>query len=221
MATGSMLGKRKRGGRSTAGQGRKKYQRTSRALTMARRVNLKKDTHFFTRQFAGDEIVGNPLYAPGMFASTATLGAMPNVSEFTTLFDRYKITHWQLRFYLKIDPSAQAAATASYPRMFWIKDYDDATPPASLNVLREHANCQTRVLTPYKPIVINVKPAVLAEVYRSAVATTYSPKWNQWIDMVHTDIHHFGLKFGFDDLTNTNYKVTVEQKLWFQCKDTR
>lgn len=214
--------KRKAGGRSRANQGRKKYRRMNvpRSLSVSR-ANIGRDVHYFKRSFSGNNIAGNAGYAPFLGAYAVNLANLPNVSEFANLFDRYMITHWQVRLYLKIDPSAQTAATASYPRVFTVKDYDDDTAPASLDALREHAHCKTQVLTPYKPVIVNIKPAVLAEVYRSGIYTSYSPKWKQWLDMATTGVTYYGFKLGIDDLTNTNYSITIENTLWFRCKDTR
>lgn len=123
--------------------------------------------------------------------------------------------------HLKVDPSAQVAANATMPKLYWIKDFDDGGTPASINELREHSKCQYRVLNPNKPIVIGLKPSTLSLGYRSALTNTFTPRWRQWIDMATIDVPHYGFKIAIDDLTNTNYKVDFEYKMWFKCKDTR
>jgi len=182
---------------------------------------VSRNLHHFRRNFTGTDITGSAPYAPYLASSSCQLSSLPNYAEFAALYDRYMITTWQLTFYLRIDPSAQTASTAVYPRMFWIKDYDDVNIPANLNELREHSKMRTAVLSPTRPIKIFIKPSVLDLVYRTALTSSYTPKWRQWVDMAHTDVPHYGLKWAFDDLSNTNYKVSVEQSLWFSCKDTR
>lgn len=199
--------------------GQRKRMRRARVGKSA--ANLRNDLHFFRRNFATGDLVGNATYTPWLQGLSFSLGQMPNVSDFTTLFDRYMITHIRARYYLKIDPSAQTAAAASYPRFYYVKDYDDDTNPTSLDQLREHSKCRTVVMNPNRPVEINFKPAVLSEVYRGIATTSYSPKWKQWIDMAHTDVKHYGIKYGIDDLSNTNYKVTTEFTVWFRCKDVR
>lgn len=187
-------------------------------------ANLRRDTHYFKRSFAQiapGAFVGNAVYAPYLNSYSFSLGQLPQVSEFTNLFDRYKITHVQLRFFLKIDPSAQTAANASFPKLYFVKDYNDTSTPSNLDELRQHNKCQVRVLNPNRPIIVNIKPAVLSETYRGVATTTYSPKWRQWVDCTHTDVPHYGLKWGIDDFTNTNYKLDIEGKMWFACKDQR
>lgn len=178
-------------------------------------------THRFTRWYDSGVFTGNAIYAPLLQGASFSLSALPNVSEFANLFDQYKITHVQLRFHLDTDPGAQAAASAQYPKLYYATDYDDANAPASLDDLRQHARMQCRVLTPNRPIKVNIKPAVTTLVYRGPTTSSYVPKWRQFIDMAQTDVPHYGLKWGIDNLTNTNYKVRVEGRMWFTCKDVR
>lgn len=200
----------------------KKNARKPQAL--AAKVNRNRDVHFFKRsyaQIAPGSFAGNVAYAPYLNAYSFNLAQLPNYTEFSNLFDRYMLTHVQLRFTLKIDPSAQAAASAVYPKLYYVKDYDDSSSPASLDVLREHSRCVQKVLYPNRPVIVNVKPAILQEIYRSGVATTYSPRWKTWIDCNTMDCPHYGLKWGLDDFTNTNMKIDIEGKMWFACKDAR
>lgn len=177
--------------------------------------------HYFVRQYNHADISGNSVFTPFLKGYLFQLNALPGITDFTTLFDRYMVTHWQLRFYLTVEPGAQAAASAIYPRMWYVKDYDDASDPSSLDLLRQNGKCKTVSLNPSRPVVINIKPAVLTETFKVAGFPSYSPKWKTWIDMDNVDVPHYGLKIGIDDLSNTNYRVRVEGKAWFACKDTR
>lgn len=197
---------------------KRKMAARPRALT---RSMVQSRVHSFTRQTNVGTIAGNALYQPYLAATGFTLGSLPQVSDFGTLYDQYKVTHLQYRFHLRIDPGAQPAATAFYPRLFYCPDYDDTTAPASLDELRERGQVKQRVLLPNKDIIVNIKPAVLNLVYRTAIASSYSPKWKQWIDMNNTDVPHYGLKWAIDLFNNTDYRLDVEVKAWFQCKNTR
>lgn len=188
---------------------------------MSKIVNYRKDEHHFCRRYDQSNWSGNALYNPFLIAATFSFDQLPNYADFTSLFDRFKINFIKLYVYLKIDPSAQAAATAAYPKLYWTKDYDDSSAPATLNEMREHKTCKVKVLNPNRPVIITLRPAILSEVYRTAVTYSYSPKWKQWIDCATPNVPHYGLKIGIDDLTNTNYQVKVEGKMWFSCKDTR
>lgn len=209
------------------GQKRKRNTRFSRKgklqgrMAVARNININKDIHFFKRWTTPGSVTGAVGNSPYLTSATTSLSAIVGVSDFTNLFDQFRITHWQLRFYLKVDPSAQAAASAIYPKLYTCTDFDDSTVPATLNELRERTKTKVAVLNPNRPVIINVKPAVLTLAYRTAVLSSYQPKWKQWLDMGAPDVPHYGLKWALDNFTNTNYTVDVEQRLWFQCRNTR
>lgn len=188
--------------------------------------NLKKDVYAFKRltdiikEWTGD----NNGQAFG--ALTFSLNDVVNVSEFQPLFDRYMLTHVQVRFYLQHVPTTNADNfgnfTSSYPRMYYVKDYDDATPPTTFNELREHQRCKTTLIKPNRMNVINIKPAINIDALRNPSGSlfTRNPKWKQWIDMAAPDASHFGLKLAIENL-GQNQVVRMEYKYWFKCKDSK
>lgn len=176
--------------------------------------------HAFKRNTSLMTLTGTAGYAPYCNSFAFQLANLPNATDFTNLFDQYMLSHVQVKFYLSVDPSAQSAATAYQPRMFFVRDHNDSTAPATLNELRERGDCQTRVLSVARPLVINVKPSVLAETLKTGGTTTYSPRYKTWLPTANTDVPHYGLKWAIDDFTNTNYKLNVEATYWLRCKTT-
>lgn len=183
--------------------------------------NLKNDVFQFKRRYLDGTIVGNAAYQPYIQGKSVSLNLVPGNSDFGNLFDRYMITYAKIYYHLKVDPSAQSASTATWPKLYYVRDYDDAGSAFTIDDLRQHGRCAYRVMNPNKPVVFGFKPATLSETYRSAISTAYAPKWRTWIDMNSNDVPHYGWKIAIDDLTNTNFKVDVEVVLWFKCKDTR
>lgn len=158
-------------------------------------------------------------------------------SEFSNLFDRYKIDSVVQTFQLVNNPSSAyklnesnplaAAANVSnfYPKMWYIHDYDDSTAE-SIGTLKERVGVKCRILQPNKVIKITTKPAIAIQTYRTATTTGYGPKWGQYIDMNTTDVPHYGLKVAFDtnaiDPVDTQpFRIRVETKYYFTCKDVR
>lgn len=195
-------------------------------IAKSRNQNIRRDTFKFKRSctlgsFAS--AVGGEVFG----ASTFNLAHLPNYTEFTSLFDRYRITHIQVQFFLKYSPDSGAAdpagnqQNATHPILYLVKDYDDSTVPGGINALREHAKVQMRIMDPNKVIKFNIKPSTLSETYRSAVATTYSPQWKNWIDMAHPDTPYYGLKFGAENFFGQNQTIQMRATYWFECKDTR
>lgn len=201
---------------------RRRLARVKRVVSNAKRVNRVNDVHYFKRMINNPgQFVGNALYAPLLQANSFNFNQLTGASEFTTLFDMYKIEKIQVRFYLKIDPSAQSAAGASYPKMYWVIDHDDDTAPPTLNALREHSKCRVKVMNPNRPVTITFKPSILGMRYKTVSTTAYTPMFNQWIDCNDPTTPQYGCKWGVDDLTNTNYKIDTEVTYWFACKDAR
>lgn len=198
-------------------------RRKKRATTTRRRMRtsmVARSVHNFVRGCALQTITGNVAYAPYQSVLGATLDNALNYTEFTNLYDQFRINWVKAQFYLRIDPSAQTAANASFPRLYWFRDYDDQGL-ASLNDVRENARGKRAILHPNRPVTITFKPNVLSEIYRTAVTTGYSPKFSQWIDVAVPNLVHYGIKYCIDDLTNTNYKVDLEITYGLSMKNSR
>lgn len=223
------VGKRKRGGRSTAGQGSKKrFRRTGRKPMMRRSVRpVGSQIHAFKRMLSGGAgsgvltITGNAAYNPYVSNIVFKLDDVINSPEFSVLFDQYRILTAVTKFWLKIDPGAQAAAGASYPKLYWYRDYDDSANPSNLNEIRQNGKAKVAVMTPNRPVTLVCKPNSLGLVYQTALANQFEPRWKQWLDCNTLSTPHYGFKYAIDDLTNTNYKVEVEITLYFQCRNSR
>lgn len=219
-----MAVKRKRG--SASGRRRLRVRRgffRPRRFAGVRRSRLGSSrVHSFKRMVTTPTVItGAAAYNPYLSSSTAWLGQLVNFSEFTQLYDQYRINYVVYKYYLKIDPSAQTAATASYPKLYWYRDLDDSNAPASLSEMRENARTRVAVMNPNRPVVIKYRPNTLAVLYTSAVASQYKPVYKQWMDVAQTGTPHYGHKIAIDDLTNVNYKVETEITYYFQCRNPR
>lgn len=210
--------------RPAPARSKKRSRKAASSWSGARRSRSNVGLHHFRRyaqSVSGNyTITGNAAFAPYQAAQVYALSHLATVTDFSNLFDQYRINKVVTKFWLRIDPSAQTAAAASYPKLYMAIDNDD-TALLSQQEMRERSNTRIKVLYPNRPVTVVFTPAVLSETYRSAVSTTYSPKWKQWIDMSATDCPHYALKFNIDDLTNTNYRVDVETIMYFSCRSVR
>lgn len=168
-------------------------------------------------------ILGNAAHAPYTNVLGADLTTCLNHTEFTNLYDLFRIDMVKVQFYLKIDPSAQTAATASFPRLYWYRDTNDQgiSPGTFLNEVRENSKGKRAVMNPNKPVTIMYRPNTLSETYRTSISTGYSPKFGQWIGTDTPNMTHYGIKYAIDDLTNTNYKVEIELTYHLSMKQSR
>lgn len=201
----------------------RKYVKRSRKTMVVSKKPAWAQVHHFRRNVNEiGPIVGNAAYIPYTNATGVTFNQLINSTEFTSLYDQYRINYVVDKYWLKIDPSAQAAASASFPKMYICRDLDDGAVPANLNELRERNNCVVKVMNPNRPVVYKFKPNVLDSIYRTGITDGSStPKWKVWIDCSLPDLSHYGYKYAIDDLTNTNYRVTIERTIYFSCKNVR
>lgn len=199
-------------------------KRIARPRTVARRLpgSLNNAIHTFRRMAAPAIVSGNIAYAPYQSNTNISLSNVVNSSDFTNLFDQYRINTVVIKFWLRIDPGAQAAGAASYPKLYWVRDKNSSTP-LSQTEMRERADCKVVVLHPNRPVVMKFKPNLLTQQLYTTVGTSaYTPVFNQWIDAkTSPSAFYYGALWNIDDLTNTNYKVDIESIYYFQCKNTQ
>lgn len=199
-----------------------------------RNVNkLRRQVHVFKRTAYLGTITAsiNTLGVPTPIATSYSfaLSQLPNVSEFSNLFDQYKITGAKLSLTPAltegiVSPLTSSAATLGYSRVHSVIDFDDATFPTSEDQLLEYGSHKSTA--PFQSHSRFIKPKVLHEVYRSAIATAYSPRSSSYLDMAYTDVPHYGMKV-WVSAPNTpggtagSVSYKVYQTLYFTCKNTR
>lgn len=199
---------------------RAKRARGGRRPRISRSLIAMPPVHRFSRMVQFNIAAGaaNPAYGVATYA----LNGLPNFSEFTNLFDQYKISFVKLTWQLNVDPSAQAAASAVYPRLYTFNDFTDITTPTTLDEFRQRPKTRVRMLTPTRPVISTCKPAVQVEVLKTVGGVTVNaPRWKQWIPSENNDVQHLGTKYAIENFTNTNYSITLTVKYWVQCKQTK
>lgn len=182
--------------------------------------NLRNQIHSFRRNASAVTIAGNVAYAPYQAATNISLSQVVNSSDFTNLYDQFRINYVVVKLWLKIDPSAQAATVASFPKLYWVRDENSSTV-LSQNEMRERSDCKVVVMKPDRPAVMKFKPNVLSQNFLGTGFISYTPKYDEWIDTSSAGTFYYGALWNFDDLTNTNYKVDIETIYYLQCKNTR
>lgn len=136
------------------------------------------------------------------FSYDFRLSDFPNAAELGVLYDQYMIKY--VKFYFVCPSNVTTVmeginSVIGMPQITLVRDHDDATAPASseagLNSIREYSKSKSFTFSADRNVCkVGIKPAILSEVYRSGVSTTYSPKFRQWIDCTTTDVPHYGLK---------------------------
>lgn len=175
--------------------------------------------------------------ATGLFRSF-TLSQCLQVSHYKELFEYYKINKVVLEFRYKgaatpaytSVPASSSGTQAAYameikneinPILYFKVDHNDETAD-SLNTLKESTRTREHQFTNDKPnFTIQIKPAILGEAYKTAIATAYRPKWNQWLSTADDTVPHYGFKAyavaGLGNNVNMG-QIEVQQKIYFSVK---
>lgn len=234
---------------------KKHLRRALRSRVLRSVLNKKCGPHYFSR-FTGSgsmtysasaaeggasiNVNNYGMFTLGSFASPTlqymswtpvfSLSDLPNASEFTTLFDRYKLLSVVIKF-IPINnvsatvPSGGGANCSLGGYIHSVTDYDDgnalAPSATGLNDARQYETYKTRSLL--KQSTYRVRPKLAVSVFQGAF-TGYGQSRSMWVDS-NTNAQYFGKKFIFELFNpdgNThylNFKVEVEYKLVF--KDVR
>ena len=170
------------------------------------------------------------------FACAFQLNDIVNVSEFTQLYDQYKIKGVMVTIKMITNPDAQnqtlniggQASTNFYPTIWYCPDHDDTTAP-TLSFLKQYSRVKHKILRPNQEIKFFAKPNTLTQLYDGALATAYAnTKGRPWVDMANPDVPHYGFKMAidFEGLTTGaaltgQYQFKINCKYYIACKNAR
>lgn len=180
--------------------------------------------HFKIAQGGTDNV---PLFGNVTF----TLGDVPNHTEFTTLFDQYKIAGIKYRWVLTRNPDYSGTVISnvynttyqgSFPRIMWVHDYDDSGVPANLLEMQQYPKMKEVYLTGSNPMTpwYYIRPARSAVEYEALNNSSYRPQWKGFIDCASTTAPHYGIKYGVDGL-NTGLQLRLECWYYMVFKNVR
>lgn len=199
-----------------------------RKLRIRKPLALKQ--HNFVERKTTDLVmtVANESSAVGMFKSF-NLNEINNASSYKELFEYYRINKIVATFRYKAsgdqarnDPNQYPRINEVNPLLYFKVDHNDINSD-SLTVMRESMKTREKQLTNNQPnFTITLKPAVQAEAYHTALASTYVPKWGQWLSTDDGSVPHYGLKAyatANSDSTNSPGQMIVSFKYYISFKN--
>lgn len=144
----------------------------------------------------------NGAVAPTFNALQFKLNDLPSYTEFTNLFEEYRITHIKVMFIPKwMTNNVMQNVNIYNPFFVYSIDKDDANVPASFNELWQRANAVTRdSLTKFS---VSFKPHSASYQYTGA-ASGYSPSTG-FINCDYPAVLYYGLKFGIEQSSAAQY----------------
>lgn len=209
-------------------------RRWKRAQISKRTGKPKRQVHLFKRSYyAADiktSITSLGVAQPASVASVFAFNLIPNVAEFTALYDQYKITGAKVVLTPALSeginsPLFGSTSTLGFSPVNSVIDYDDSTAPTSEAELLEYGS--HKQTAPFKKHVRYLKPKVLQQIYQSSLSTAYRPISNQWLSTSSSSsVPHYGIKYWIS-APNTpsgtagsmTYKMYVT--LYFACKNVK
>lgn len=129
------------------------------------------------------------------FTFTFLLSNLRNSSDFTNLFDQYRINKVDLYFKLIQNPEAPTTTNIPatyYPTLWYIRDYDDSANMTVAN-MQEKQGVKRIVMKPDMINKISVTPKFQRMLYQTLTSTGYGPAQG-WLDCVDASIPHYALK---------------------------
>lgn len=168
---------------------------------------------------------------------TFSFNQLVQASDFTGLFDQYRIRKVILTFQLINNPDASTnlngwiqtnlasyPVTNWYPKLWYVIDPDGGASE-TISTIKERQDVKCRILRPNKTIKVVFTPKCRVLTYSTPSSTGYSPK-NIRIDMSDTAVEHYGFKGvvdtnSIDPNDNFPFKIAVERKFVFSCHGVR
>lgn len=200
---------------------RKTYRRrkTVRKARIARSSALGTKVSSIARTFKAGEInVVSTGDTKGVL--TFSLNQCPDATDFTNLFDQFRIMAVAVTFVPTFTGSDMnpSSSTPILQPLYTCIDYDDNTSATNEDyMLCKDTMKMTRGHLTHRRYFV---PCVNAETYKTAVTTGYATKKKQWLDCTDSTIPHFGLKYFIEanNITATTLKYKIYAKLYMQFR---
>lgn len=149
------------------------------------------------------------------------LNYITNYTEFTALYDQYKITGVKVTLIPRGNSSdiGTGGTTGQSVGVFSVIDRDDATAPTALTELVQYQNMRmTRSTQQHKRF---LRPSPVAPIYAPGGAYMV-PKYNPWIDCsTGSSVPHYGIKYCLQQLPNGTQIYDAKFDYYLAFKNVR
>jgi hypothetical protein len=154
------------------------------------------------------------------FAWPFALNQVPSSTEFTNLFDKYRITKIDLTFSYWREGTTTSSDIV-WPIMFLYMDDDDAAIPTTRNEAMERMSVQRVSFSPTRQTIsVTIRPRWVQS--RGGTSTNLAPV-GTWIDMSTPAVQHYGVKAWIQNYNNSASAMEVGASgvMHFECNSVR
>lgn len=163
------------------------------------------------------------------FAYSFTLTNMcPNRSEFSELFDQYRLRCivWKMRMIQPPEANNTPTTLQYYPDAYVTVDHDDANQPADVEEVMQYGKVKSGILYPNKWFKYKCYPTPNTPVYQGLVSSGYAKASNKlWLDLASPGISYYGIKGAIDcrAIGNLAANLNVEARIhcYWEFKNAR
>ena len=190
--------------------------RPRKTKSVKRPRGLKQPVQYFTRS----------KYIPGAFAAAAgatnydaavaRLVDVPSYTDFTNLYDQYKIISVKFAYLPRGNQADLGTSGSQITRLFSVLDYDDSVVPTSIDQLCEYQNL--KMTNTSKAHVRSFQPRYIREIDTGLGATGKEVVRGGWIDCTNNNVTHRGIKLALQGpvVGTITYDLMITYKLAFK-----
>lgn len=148
-------------------------------------------------------VVSSTSAAEGLYAFSFALSDMADYTNYTSIWDQYKITEIDLSL-VPLTLQSAPSAGPGYAIAYASPDYDDATTPANTSALLSYASAT--YIGPSEKFSCKLAPCVDIATTTSAAATITGSMnvRSPWLDCSTPTVTHYGFKVAITQSTSTN-----------------
>jgi len=148
---------------------------------------------------------------------------LQGVTEFSTLFDQYRVKRVIVRCDFAAGYSDSASTPVIMPAMYYISDYDDPQD-CDLNAIVQYPQVQVHNFykNGYEPYQVSLSPKPLRDIAGAGISTGYGPmSVAPWIRTADMTLPHYGLKLAFDWMGKVQTAdVQMVMTIWYDLEFT-
>lgn len=149
--------------------------------------------------------------------------ALPNVSEFSNLFDQWRLKSVIVRCDFASGYSNSASTPIILPNLYYVSDYDDPGD-CTIEDMLQYPQVQVHNFyrNGYEPFQVSLSPKPLVDVAGSGISTGYGPlPVAPWLRTSNMSLPHYGLKIALDWMGKVQTSdVQMVITIWYNLEFT-
>lgn len=193
----------------------KRKNNARKRMMRPKRMGLRQPVHYFKRSVFTANALSVTAGATAFDAGVFRLSSLPDASDFTALYDQYRIRAIKWELLPRGNSVDLGTAGSQQTRLFSVIDYDDGVIPTSIGQLTQYQNLKVTSTT--QKHVRYFRPMIRREIQIAPGSTGHEPT-RAWIDMTNSTVDHFGVKLALQGPVSgtITYDVLVTYYLAFK-----